>query len=112
MTYSRIAGTGGYLPDRVMTNKEFEKIVANISGCGLSFNCKMPLEKGTRIRVSLQLSPSQTVVEFIASVVACDISKNRELPFKIRARIDEDEQTARELLIQHVVQKQSRRVRT
>lgn len=27
MTFSRIAGTGGYLPERVMTNKEFEKIV-------------------------------------------------------------------------------------
>jgi len=27
MTYSRIAGTGGYLPDRVMTNKEMESIV-------------------------------------------------------------------------------------
>jgi len=27
MTHSTIAGTGGYLPERVMTNKEFEKIV-------------------------------------------------------------------------------------
>ena len=27
MTYSTIAGTGGYLPERVMTNEEFEKIV-------------------------------------------------------------------------------------
>lgn len=27
MTFSRIAGTGGYLPDRVMTNKEMESIV-------------------------------------------------------------------------------------
>ena len=27
MKYSTIAGTGGYLPERVMTNKEFEKIV-------------------------------------------------------------------------------------
>jgi 3-oxoacyl-[acyl-carrier-protein] synthase-3 len=27
MKYSRIAGTGSYLPDRVMTNKEFEAIV-------------------------------------------------------------------------------------
>ena len=27
MTYSKIAGTGGYLPERVMTNQEFEKIV-------------------------------------------------------------------------------------
>jgi 3-oxoacyl-[acyl-carrier-protein] synthase-3 len=27
MTYARIAGTGGYLPSRVMTNKEFEAIV-------------------------------------------------------------------------------------
>lgn len=27
MTYSTIAGTGGYLPERVMTNKEFEAIV-------------------------------------------------------------------------------------
>ena len=27
MTFSTIAGTGGYLPERVMTNQEFEKIV-------------------------------------------------------------------------------------
>ncbi|MFQ5982302.1 MAG: beta-ketoacyl-ACP synthase III [Woeseiaceae bacterium] len=27
MPYSRIAGTGGYLPERVMHNKEFEKLV-------------------------------------------------------------------------------------
>ncbi|MEW7976315.1 MAG: beta-ketoacyl-ACP synthase III [Candidatus Sedimenticola endophacoides] len=27
MTYSRIAGTGGYLPEKVLTNKDLEKIV-------------------------------------------------------------------------------------
>ena len=27
MTFARIAGTGGYLPERVMTNQEFEAIV-------------------------------------------------------------------------------------
>jgi 3-oxoacyl-[acyl-carrier-protein] synthase-3 len=27
MTFTRISGTGGYLPERVMTNKEFEKLV-------------------------------------------------------------------------------------
>ncbi|MBT8077926.1 MAG: ketoacyl-ACP synthase III [Gammaproteobacteria bacterium] len=27
MTFSRIAGTGGYLPERVMTNEEFESLV-------------------------------------------------------------------------------------
>jgi 3-oxoacyl-[acyl-carrier-protein] synthase-3 len=27
MTFSKIAGTGGYLPERIMTNKEFERIV-------------------------------------------------------------------------------------
>ena len=25
MTYSRIAGTGGYLPEKVVTNKDLEK---------------------------------------------------------------------------------------
>ena len=27
MTFSRIAGTGGYLPERVVTNKDLEKMV-------------------------------------------------------------------------------------
>ena len=27
MTFARIAGTGGYLPERVMTNHELEKLV-------------------------------------------------------------------------------------
>jgi len=27
MTFTKISGTGGYLPERVMTNKEFEKLV-------------------------------------------------------------------------------------
>ena len=27
MSYSKIAGTGSYLPERVMHNKEFEKLV-------------------------------------------------------------------------------------
>ena len=31
MTYSRIAGTGGYLPERVLTNAELEKMVDRVS---------------------------------------------------------------------------------
>ncbi len=27
MTFARIAGTGGYLPERVLTNKDLEKMV-------------------------------------------------------------------------------------
>jgi 3-oxoacyl-[acyl-carrier-protein] synthase-3 len=27
MTYSRITGTGSYLPEKVLTNKDLEKIV-------------------------------------------------------------------------------------
>ena len=46
MTYSRIIGTGGYLPEKVLTNKDLEKLVESgdidtVLACGVDMQGRL-----------------------------------------------------------------------
>ncbi len=81
--------------------------LANISGCGMAFHCVDPLAVGTRLNVSVVIKPSNIDVNFIATVIACEPSPESPAGnYLMRIEIDEESHSAKEQLIQHVVQKQ------
>ena len=89
----------------------YEGTTASISGCGMAFHCEYPLAVETRLNVWVALKPSRIVVNFTASVVACE--RASDIParnYLLRISIDENCHAAREQLVQHVVQRQSARL--
>lgn len=85
-----------------------EEYKANISGSGMSFRSTEDLAEGTVLRVCAVLKPSNIEVNFNAEVVGSE--KVQDMPtalFLLRIKLLDDEFSAREQLVQHVVQKQS-----
>lgn len=90
------------------TIESFDETEVSISGCGIAFNCLEPMPPESRLRVGVVLKPSNIVLEFTATVVACEPAiANPAGAFWMRIEIDEENHAAREQLVQHVVQKQS-----
>jgi hypothetical protein len=84
-----------------------KELLANISGCGMAFHCDDPLPEGTKLNVSVVIKPSNIDVSFTATVVACEPSpRSRTGKHLMRIEIDAESDSAKEQLIQHVVQKQ------
>lgn len=84
-----------------------QELLANISGCGMAFHCVDPLTEGTRLNVSVVIKPSHIDVNFTATVIACKPSPESHAGnYLMRIEIDAESHSAKEQLIQHVVQKQ------
>jgi len=84
-----------------------KELLANVSGCGIAFHCVDPLPAGTRLHVSVVIKPSNIDVHFTATVIACEPTPNNPAGnYWLRIEIDEDNNAAREQLVQHVVQRQ------
>lgn len=95
-------------PQGVTAPDHYEEYPANISGSGMSFRSTEQLAKNTRLNICAILKPSNVELQFAACVVSCERVQDmpREL-FLLRVQIAEEETAAKELLVQHVVQKQS-----
>jgi len=84
----------------------YEELMVSISGCGLAFYCAEQLQPGTMLRVAVVLKPSNIQLKLTARVVACETSgDNADRPYWVRISFDDNNPSAREQLIQHVVQK-------
>ncbi|MEH6616244.1 MAG: PilZ domain-containing protein [Porticoccus sp.] len=85
---------------------DYEEMMVNISGCGLSFNCTENLSTGTRLLLTIVLKPANTPLNFTGEVIAsANNANNAEKPYSVRVNFDENN-NAQEQLIQHIVQKQ------
>ncbi len=85
----------------------YEELMVSISGCGIAFDCAEHLQPGTRLRVSMVLKPANIQLKLSARVIACETDTgNTERPYWVRISFDDNNPSAREQLIQHVVQKQ------
>lgn len=94
------------LQDEGQNIDSYDDMMVNISGCGMSFDCIENLAKGTRLQLSLALKPSNIILHLVGQVIACDQQPTKqEKPFAVRV-IFEENNTAQEKLIQHIVQKQ------
>lgn len=102
-----------YLPSETQPLEPFEEQYANISGSGMSFRSPTEMAIDTRLRVSAMLKPSNIQVHFTAEVVTCELVQDMpDKSYLVRITINEQDEAAREQLVQHVVQKQSQQWNT
>lgn len=76
----------------------------NISACGLGFVSDREIPKGSRMRLELQLFPSAQKIETKGMVVGCE---PMDSGYYLRLDFFDMRQAAQEVLIQHIVQRQS-----
>jgi hypothetical protein len=87
--------------------ESYEELMVSLSGCGMAFQCGEYLPPKTRLRVRTVLKPSNICLDFTATVVVCDkLPDDSAEPYWVRVAIDSGNTAAKELLIQHIVQKQ------
>lgn len=94
-------------PQDLASTQYYDEYTANISGSGMAFRTTECLAPDTPLDVSAILKPSNVQLQFTANVVSCE--RVQEMPqelFMLRVRISDEDEAAREQLVQHVVQKQ------
>ena len=88
--------------------QSYEQLMVNISGCGIAFDSVEKLTKNTRLLLNLQLKPSNTEIKLTGTVVKLEARRpGAKKPFWVRVQFNEENSEHQELLIQHIVQKQS-----
>ena len=89
----------------------YELKQVNISACGMAFATAERQEPGAMLQVDILLHPGELHVVALAEVVACesieDESTKSETPWFLRLNFIELNSHDQELLIQHVVKRQS-----
>lgn len=83
----------------------------NLSACGMAFHSKEPMAKNARLRVQMQLKPSNVPVSLIGTVVGIEASDNTDIPYLVRVNFEGLREAEQELLIHHLFQLQSRALR-
>ena len=85
----------------------------SLSASGLAFNSQAQIPVGSTLVIKLLTFPSFVYVFSLARVVRCsrDDSKNRELPYRIAVDFTHIREDVREMLIKHVLQKESSSLR-
>lgn len=86
----------------------------NISACGVAFHCEGRLEPNTRLRLSLTLQPEDLRVTTTGTVVTCvrtNTVVETELPFLASVDFRGMHPDAEELLVQHILKRQSALIR-
>lgn len=101
---------GHGLADHGVDNPDAVKAQAvNISACGIAFACdEMPgLNQGVALDVTLY--PSNTRLQLLASVIACDPNKDETSneAYVIRANFEHLSDAEQETLVQHVIKRQA-----
>ena len=79
----------------------------NISACGMAFFHEEPLDAEQFLELDLVLHPSELVIKLLAQVVSCDIAADEEPSYYIRLNFEMIKAADQELLIQHIVKRQS-----
>ncbi|MDX2462964.1 MAG: PilZ domain-containing protein [Porticoccus sp.] len=86
--------------------ESYEDMMVNISACGIAFDGKDSLPKGTNLQLSIALKPSNIILHIMGQVIACEKQPTKhEKSFSTRV-VFEENNSAQEQLIQHIVQKQ------
>lgn len=82
-----------------------------LSAGGLSFDAQSSLPDRARLKITLVLFPSLVHIIALATVVRCRTRCNDEVGHRIAVEFTDITEEDRELLIQHIVQRESRRLR-
>ena len=82
-----------------------------LSAGGIEFEAQAPLPIGTRVKVKLVLFPSLVHIVALAIVVRDRCCRNEEIMQRVAVEFTDIAEDDRELLIQHIVHRESRRLR-
>jgi hypothetical protein len=100
------------LPQETNGEESYEELLVSISGSGIGFDAAEDFPVGTRLHLMLALKPSNITLELTGLVAG---SESREQHgrkvYWIRVNFEQGNETAQELLIQHVVQRQCAQIR-
>lgn len=95
------------LPDQ----GDSREIDVNISGCGMAFNCAEEFAEGDLLELQITLLPSQATLHMLARVNGFDHQHNGiPMPHRVRTEFIGKDSEAHEILIQHLVQRQSAQI--
>jgi c-di-GMP-binding flagellar brake protein YcgR len=96
---------------QLMRSVPFQARSVNISACGMAFPNDTHLEAGKVLQLDISLTPSDLHVVTMATVIACNEwdhgACSDSLPFYVRVDFTQINHSDQELLIQHVVKRQS-----
>ena len=87
--------------------------LVDLSAGGISFNAEMAVPAGSLLELKLGLFPSHVFITSLGAVVTCTPRPGAEdgQPFRLGVDFSYIREADRELLVKHVVQKQSRSLR-
>ncbi|ODS24377.1 hypothetical protein AB835_04235 [Candidatus Endobugula sertula] len=98
--------------DSLMVQQVPQRIAqASISASGIAFPVDEELVSETKLSLDLILKPSSQHINAIGKVVSCE-SLNESLQYYLRVEFIEMSNKDREILIQHIVQRQGALLRT
>jgi hypothetical protein len=85
----------------------------NLSATGISFDVSEPISEGTILELKILLLPSYTGILCFAEVVNCDAveSPDSDQRFNLRTNFSHIRVRDRDVLIQHVIQRQAAQIR-
>lgn len=83
----------------------------NLSATGISFEVTTPLEPATLLELKILLTPSYSGILCYAEVIACEADDGRAGCYPLRTRFLHLREQDRDLLIQHVIQRQGEVIR-
>lgn len=94
---------------------DYTMMTVNVSACGMAFVTNQRLNAGQILKLDLKLLPAELKVVTLAKVVACEVRVEEENEpqgkYFLRLSFPQISPTDQELLIQHVVKKQSTQLR-
>lgn len=98
----------------ILHNIAYELKQVNISACGMALATDERYQSGEAVQVELSLKPSELRIVLMARVIDCDLFEqpdSAETRFFLRLEFSHINANDQELLIQHVVKKQSNQLK-
>ena len=85
----------------------------NISACGIAFQAEGELAEGTDVSLDIVLQPSERHIFTFGKVVGCEmVGRSKRDGYYVRINFYGMSNSDQELLIQHIVQRQSTQLRS
>lgn len=83
----------------------------NLSACGMSFQSEKQYNENEFLLLTMILKPSNTQISLAGQVIKSEKTGHQDKPFKIRINFPDIQEAEQELLIQHLFQLQTKKLK-
>lgn len=83
----------------------------NLSACGMSFQSEKQYDTNEFLLLTMILKPSNTQISLAGQVIKSEKTSLQDKPFKIRINFPDIQEAEQELLIQHLFQLQTKKLK-